>query len=730
MNKNYLRDNYIMLATDNMMKMVEKDIPVIEKYLVGEKRGFWGSKIYIRVKQIEKVLKVTFYSVRDMRFGNRRPIYELLIEKESDKFFTWDAENRIWKTAMVDKLDRIPYVSWPVSDDHISPEDNQLLGQYLGVNEKGYFGILSYQRKVREEQLKVRHKRETDAWDLELSQIPSLPKDWRHWVDKHGIHQNYIFYDYSSKKNRTGYCTWCEKDVPIRSPKHNQVGQCPHCKHKIQYKAKGRAGKIHTGYETAYLIQKCGNEVVIRQFEVSRSYARGQYMTPEVIIFEERRIIISEDFKATAYYYGNYKNVCFRWIKGEKKYNYYSRYYSRNYTGSVYRRNVPLLKRTQLNRTGLPEMIRGMDELDPEVYLAQFLKRPYLEQLAKAGLTRLALDIVNNRIELEVKSVSGLAKRLGIDRGRMQRLRKNNGGYWYLSWLKYEKEKEKKYSDAILHQLEQWEVMPSDLKFLLGRMSPVRICNYLKKQYEISGREHKQLISTWQDYLHMASRLNMQMKHELIYKPKDLIKQHNEIVEQGNDSSVIKKTIEILKNYPDIDQICQSIKEKYEFGDKKYRIIVPKQTEEIITEGIVLGLCLDRDDIYFDRIQRRESYILFLRKTESPDTPYYTLEVEPDGTVRQKRTLGDNQNADIMEAKNFLRKWQRMIKKRLTEEDISLAETSIALREQEFKKLREGKAKIWHGHLKGQLLVDVLENDLMEAKWCMMGKQEDIEQAA
>ena len=34
---------------------------------------------------------------------------------------------------------------------------------------------------------------------------------------------------------------------------------------------------------------------------------------------------------------------------------------------------------------------------------------------------------------------------------------------------------------------------------------------------------------------------------------------------------------------------------------------------------------------------------------------------------------------------------------------------------EEFKKLREEKAKIWHGHLQGQMLADVLERDLMEA---------------
>ena len=132
-------------------------------------------------------------------------------------------------------------------------------------------------------------------------------------------------------------------------------------------------------------------------------------------------------------------------------------------------------------------------------------------------------------------------------------------------------------------------------------------------------------------------------------------------------------------------------------------------------EGQALGHCADSSDIYYERIQNRESYIMFLRKAEEPDKPYYTLEVEPDGTIRQKRTVGDRQNKDLEDAVVFLRKWQEEIQKRLTLEDYRLAKESSRLRVEEFKKLREEKAKIWHGHLQGQLLADVLERDLMEA---------------
>ena len=124
--------------------------------------------------------------------------------------------------------------------------------------------------------------------------------------------------------------------------------------------------------------------------------------------------------------------------------------------------------------------------------------------------------------------------------------------------------------------------------------------------------------------------------------------------------------------------------------------------------------CLRGSDRYWDRIQTHESYILFLRRVSAPDVPYYTLEIEPDGTVRQKRTKFDRQEADIEDAKKFLAEWQCVVAKRLTRSDRKKAEVSRVLREQEFDQMRQDNVTIYTGDLAGQRLVDVLTADLME----------------
>ena len=67
------------------------------------------------------------------------------------------------------------------------------------------------------------------------------------------------------------------------------------------------------------------------------------------------------------------------------------------------------------------ELIRQLDRLDPEVYLETLREKPYLEQLAKAGLIMVVKDILGGKRELEIDSSHDFAKALGIDKNQMRR---------------------------------------------------------------------------------------------------------------------------------------------------------------------------------------------------------------------------------------------------------------------------------------------------------------------
>ena len=185
----------------------------------------------------------------------------------------------------------------------------------------------------------------------------------------------------------------------------------------------------------------------------------------------------------------------------------------------------------------------------------------------------------------------------------------------------------------------------------------------------------------------MAERLHIDTSDDIIYRARKLRQRHDELVIQCEAGSLELQAENMDKKYPHVRSICEELQKKYAYADEDYLVIAPQNTFDIIKEGRMLHHCVGNDgagERYYDRIERRESFIMFLRRAEEPEDPYYTLEIEPDGTVRQKRTLFDRQHEDIEQATEFLQKWQKVIAARLTGQDLKLAEQSRVLRNEEF----------------------------------------------
>lgn len=142
------------------------------------------------------------------------------------------------------------------------------------------------------------------------------------------------------------------------------------------------------------------------------------------------------------------------------------------------------------------------------------------------------------------------------------------------------------------------------------------------------------------------------------------------------------------EKYPQAEKNLEDIRARYEYENAEYIIIVPHDLVEIIEEGQALHHCAGATERYFDRIESRETYICFLRRVEQPGIPFYTIEVEPSGTIRQHRSYMDEEPG-IEEIRGFLREWQKELKKRLTEKDKQLAMISKEKREQNIAELKE-----------------------------------------
>lgn len=96
---------------------------------------------------------------------------------------------------------------------------------------------------------------------------------------------------------------------------------------------------------------------------------------------------------------------------------------------------------------------------------------------------------------------------------------------------------------------------------------------------------------------------------------------------------------------------------KYEFSNDTYCIVIPKVIQELDIEGNVLHHCVAS---YKNNVANGKEIILFLRKVTDPKTPFYTIDLDEDGFIRQIHTKYNGNIIDDPEKdkiKVFLDSW-------------------------------------------------------------------------
>ena len=186
----------------------------------------------------------------------------------------------------------------------------------------------------------------------------------------------------------------------------------------------------------------------------------------------------------------------------------------------------------------------------------------------------------------------------------------------------------------------------------------------------------------------MCEKLKKDVSDEMIFRPRELKRRHDEAVAELERRKAEIKADEYSAKFSEAETVLKDIKSKFEYAGETFFIKVPERIVDIVTEGNYLHHCAGATDRYFDRIKQHETYICFLRKVSEPDIPFYTIEVEPGGTIRQHRGMYDDE-PELETVKPFLRDWQREIKKRMKDEDRERAAKSKVLREENIRELKE-----------------------------------------
>lgn len=134
---------------------------------------------------------------------------------------------------------------------------------------------------------------------------------------------------------------------------------------------------------------------------------------------------------------------------------------------------------------------------------------------------------------------------------------------------------------------------------------------------------------------------------------RDLSFMHDQYVEIGNAKEA-KRTLNLEK----WNKLNEKRIELFEREDDNFKIIVPRNPEDVSREGALLNHCVGG---YINSIASGSKTILFLRRKEEPDKPFYTIEVN-DSIVIQIHGLKNKWLGNNSEAIQFVINWLKEVK--------------------------------------------------------------------
>ena len=205
-------------------------------------------------------------------------------------------------------------------------------------------------------------------------------------MDKVAIRQNYIYYHYKKGRRQNRLLYLLRKGSADQGTSTSQSkGRCSCCRHPVVFKAYGRAGYMQTEKHFAYLIQRCKDGFVVREFQADRTYGKESLPNSRLYCQEIRRTIYDRERKPRTYYWGLYKQRNMRWISGSPVL----------IVGLVHMMDGSMEKRCQLwNRRnfdaqGWSTGFGSRKALIRKKYLAVLERIPQMEQISKVNLPKL-----------------------------------------------------------------------------------------------------------------------------------------------------------------------------------------------------------------------------------------------------------------------------------------------------------------------------------------------------
>ncbi len=538
-------------------------------------------------------------------------------------------------------------------DVHAAPGAEDVIRTFTGDSRRpGLYAVAQMHRNAKKKRLEDKYQKILDKTYAGMQEIRPLPKAVRVWVRNSLMKKSrYLFADFGRGKTMTAVCSHCQKTVRIPHVRERSVAVCPNCRSRCLVLSKKRHER-NAGFsqeEGFFYLQSTKDGFCARHFTVYWDFHSGETTFHEVIS-ENQRIFYTyhetiDDYvtKDTAYVWDFFRGDHMDWCQR-------SAYHVSEIRDRIYPGNLDAMFRKNKGfhayhiRAG--EIAETCGRLMPMLFYHAIENVKVLKNCVDAGLYRLAHDLIDMTHRNDSKKNEIIDNRFGSLRKALS-IGKDD--------LAFLREADIEADDLLLYRTLRAQKRPLEPRTfrrfceeLSGRTQkemlrlPMTLyiqVKYLGEQMKYTkhrtwnGRVTLDLVaSDWLDYLENARLLQYDMTDRSVLMPIHLDYAHDAAEE-------VVRSIEKNDGYrfPQIEAQEAGYNRLYGIRGKTLLIRAPHNHQEIIDEGKNLHHCVAG---YAKRVAAEETVILFVRQTDAPDTPYYTLEIDPiEHTMRQCRGL-------------------------------------------------------------------------------------------
>lgn len=643
----------------------------------------------------ERLMVVTFRRNTGKRcYGTRGPDVRLVCSKKRNRAaMEYRGGSRPKKRADLEEAVGAMCVSVGTCYPEITPEDEAALAKWLGAKQTMNHMLPELSRWVEDAMEQEREAEARARGELEDDEVTrlcpdELPEGLVEYIRNTVLPQDRVLL--YKKGNARGTCFVCGRQVYAKGRRFRQDNAvtCPDCGAAV-------VAYLETSdrYKANYVqdlvtIQRGtdGTTLFLRQWHLCRDYtAKWENIADqleEVARYGIRgnRVAKWQIEKKETWYMNAYRYRLKDWERVKNVTEVYD---------GIYQFFLPpnwreILQGTSLKYCDLGGYVRERElarrEADhrgnPVRFLLDWARYPAMEKLWKAGYTELIHDRMTGQWRTKKHSITWTARTIqDAVHLPLHMLRLKKPAEWTTKDVAKLVELRGMAVDGVIQEREAMELFTAgveidNVKQALGHATVHKVVKYVEKLVaaeearkdaaaEEAKKKHMPYYrgpatspQTYRDYLADCVRLNLNLDDREVLFPADLEAAHQRTIAQVRYQANKEARKKFEKQVKKLESMA---------WERDGLLIRPARTPgELTAEGKALHHCVGG---YADRMAAGETVILFIRKAEEPDTPFYTLEYR-NGVVVQCRT---NRNATYEQdeaVKNFVDAWVEQVAKK------------------------------------------------------------------